>query len=77
MCEHSPWIAERALALRSAIGFATRAALYVALVAAVQSASGSEKLELLSAQGAMFGALNSRMASTCPMWFNNEMDLKI
>ena len=46
--EHSPWIAERAFALKAATGFASRATVLAALVATVQSASETEKLALLN-----------------------------
>lgn len=53
--EHSPWIAERAFALKPAGGFASRAAVHAALVATVQSASGDEKLALLNAHPELAG----------------------
>jgi 2-oxo-4-hydroxy-4-carboxy-5-ureidoimidazoline decarboxylase len=46
--EHSPWIAERAFALKPEAGFASRAAVHAALVATVQSASDDEKIALLN-----------------------------
>jgi len=53
--EHSPWIAERAFALRPAAGFASRAAVHAALVATVQSASEDEKLKLLNSHPELAG----------------------
>jgi 2-oxo-4-hydroxy-4-carboxy-5-ureidoimidazoline decarboxylase len=53
--EHSPWIAERAFAMRPASGFATRVALHAALVTTVQSARESEKLALLNAHPELAG----------------------
>ena len=53
--EHSPWIAERAFALKPAAGFASRVALHAALVATVQSASEDEKLKLLNAHPELAG----------------------
>jgi 2-oxo-4-hydroxy-4-carboxy-5-ureidoimidazoline decarboxylase len=53
--EHSPWIAERAFALRPPGGFPSRAFLHAALVATVQSASESEKLALLNAHPELAG----------------------
>jgi 2-oxo-4-hydroxy-4-carboxy-5-ureidoimidazoline decarboxylase len=53
--EHSPWIAERAFALKSETGFASRAAVHAALVATVQSASDDEKLALLNAHPELAG----------------------
>ena len=64
--EHSPWIAERAFALKPATGFASRAAVHAALVATVQSASEDEKLTLLNShpelagKEAALGTLTSR-----------------
>ena len=46
--EHSPWIAERAFAMKPATGYPSRAALHSALVAVTQSASEDEKLKLLN-----------------------------
>jgi 2-oxo-4-hydroxy-4-carboxy-5-ureidoimidazoline decarboxylase len=53
--EHSPWIAERAFALRPAGGFASRAQVHAALVAAVQSALDAEKVALLNAHPELAG----------------------
>jgi 2-oxo-4-hydroxy-4-carboxy-5-ureidoimidazoline decarboxylase len=53
--EHSPWIAERALALKPAAGFASRAALHAALVATVQLAPDNEKLALLNSHPELAG----------------------
>ena len=53
--EHSPWIAERAFALRPATGFASRASVHAALVATVQSASDDEKLKLLNSHPELAG----------------------
>ena len=53
--EHSPWIAERAFALKPAAGFASRAAVHAALVATVQSASEDEKIKLLNAHPELAG----------------------
>lgn len=53
--EHSPWIAERAFALRPAGGFASRAHLHAALVATVHAASEAEKLALLEAHPELAG----------------------
>ena len=53
--EHSPWIAERAFALKPLAGFASRAALHAALVATVQSASESEKLMLINSHPELAG----------------------
>lgn len=53
--EHSPWIAERAFALRPAGGFTSRAAVHAALVATVQSASEDEKLKLLNSHPELAG----------------------
>jgi OHCU decarboxylase len=50
--EHSPWVAERAFALAP---FKSRAHLYAALVATVQSASEMEKLNLLNAHPELAG----------------------
>jgi 2-oxo-4-hydroxy-4-carboxy-5-ureidoimidazoline decarboxylase len=50
--EHSPWVAQRAFALRP---FASRAALHAALVATVQSASNAEKVALLNAHPELAG----------------------
>jgi 2-oxo-4-hydroxy-4-carboxy-5-ureidoimidazoline decarboxylase len=50
--EHSPWVAERAFALAP---FKSRAHLHAALVATVQSASESEKLNLLNAHPELAG----------------------
>jgi 2-oxo-4-hydroxy-4-carboxy-5-ureidoimidazoline decarboxylase len=67
--EHSPWIAERAFALKPAAGFASRAAVHAALVATVQSASNDEKLKLINAhpelagKEAAAGALTSESTS--------------
>ncbi len=53
--EHSPWIVERAFAMRPATGFASRAQVHAALVATVQSASDTEKLALLNAHPELAG----------------------
>jgi 2-oxo-4-hydroxy-4-carboxy-5-ureidoimidazoline decarboxylase len=53
--ERSPWIAERAFALRPASGFATHASPHAALAVTVQSASESEKLALLNAHPELAG----------------------
>jgi 2-oxo-4-hydroxy-4-carboxy-5-ureidoimidazoline decarboxylase len=53
--EHSPWIAEGAFALRPATGFASRAALHAALVAAMQGADESAQVELLRAHPELAG----------------------
>lgn len=53
--EHSPWIAERAFALKPATGFASRASVHAALVVVVQSAGESEKLALLNAHPELAG----------------------
>jgi len=53
--EQSPWIAERAFALKPAIGFASRAAVHAALVATVQSASEDEHLKLLNSHPELAG----------------------
>jgi 2-oxo-4-hydroxy-4-carboxy-5-ureidoimidazoline decarboxylase len=53
--EHSPWIAERAFALKPAGGFASRAQVHAALVATVQSASEAEKVALLNAHPELAG----------------------
>jgi 2-oxo-4-hydroxy-4-carboxy-5-ureidoimidazoline decarboxylase len=53
--EHSPWIAERAFALKPATGFSSRAAVHAALVATVQSASEDEKLKLLNSHPELAG----------------------
>jgi 2-oxo-4-hydroxy-4-carboxy-5-ureidoimidazoline decarboxylase len=53
--EHSPWIAERAFALKPAGGFASRAQVYAALAATVQSASEVEKVALLNAHPELAG----------------------
>jgi 2-oxo-4-hydroxy-4-carboxy-5-ureidoimidazoline decarboxylase len=53
--EHSPWIAERAFALRPADGFASRAHVHAALAATVQSASEAEKVALLNAHPELAG----------------------
>jgi 2-oxo-4-hydroxy-4-carboxy-5-ureidoimidazoline decarboxylase len=53
--EHSPWIAERAFALKPEAGFASRAAVHAALVATVQSASRDEKMALLNAHPELAG----------------------
>ena len=53
--EHSPWIAERAFALKPEGGFASRAAVHAALVATVQSASEHEKIALLNAHPDLAG----------------------
>ena len=53
--EHSPWIAERAFALKPASGFTSRATVLAALVATVQSANETEKLVLLNAHPELAG----------------------
>jgi 2-oxo-4-hydroxy-4-carboxy-5-ureidoimidazoline decarboxylase len=53
--EHSPWIAERAFALKPATGFVSRAAVHAALMATVQSASEDEKLALLNSHPELAG----------------------
>jgi 2-oxo-4-hydroxy-4-carboxy-5-ureidoimidazoline decarboxylase len=53
--EHSPWIAERAFALKPANGFASRAQVHAALVATVQSASEAKKVALLNAHPELAG----------------------
>ena len=53
--EHSPWIAERAFALKPANGFTSRATVLAALVATVQSASETEKLALLNSHPELAG----------------------
>lgn len=53
--EHSPWIAERAFAIKPLAGFASRAAVHAALVATVQSASESEKLTLINSHPELAG----------------------
>ncbi len=53
--EHSPWIAERAFALKPRDGFASRAAVHAALVATVQLASVSEQLTLLNSHPELAG----------------------
>jgi 2-oxo-4-hydroxy-4-carboxy-5-ureidoimidazoline decarboxylase len=53
--EHSPWIAERAFALKPACGFASRAQVHAALVATVQSASEAEKVALLNVHPELAG----------------------
>jgi len=53
--EHSPWIAERAFALKPASGFASRATVLATLVATVQSASEPEKLALLNSHPELAG----------------------
>ncbi|MBC7711586.1 MAG: 2-oxo-4-hydroxy-4-carboxy-5-ureidoimidazoline decarboxylase [Rhizobacter sp.] len=53
--EHSPWIAERAFAMKTATGYASRAALHSALVAVTQSASDDEKLKLLNSHPELAG----------------------
>jgi 2-oxo-4-hydroxy-4-carboxy-5-ureidoimidazoline decarboxylase len=53
--EHSPWIAERAFALKPAAGFASRAAVHAALVATVQSATADEQLKLLNSHPELAG----------------------
>ncbi len=53
--EHSPWIAERAFALKPASGFASRAQVHAALAAVVQSASDSEKVALLNVHPELAG----------------------
>jgi 2-oxo-4-hydroxy-4-carboxy-5-ureidoimidazoline decarboxylase len=53
--EHSPWIAERAFALKPAGGFASRAQVHAALAATVQSASEVEKVALLNAHPELAG----------------------
>ena len=53
--EHSPWIAERALVMKPATGYPSRAALHAALVAVTQAASEDEKLKLLNAHPELAG----------------------
>jgi 2-oxo-4-hydroxy-4-carboxy-5-ureidoimidazoline decarboxylase len=53
--EHSPWIAERAFALKPAGGFASHAQVHAALVATVHSASDAEKVALLNAHPELAG----------------------
>jgi OHCU decarboxylase len=53
--EHSPWIAERAFALKPPQGFSSRATVHAALVATVQSASEDEKLALLNSHPELAG----------------------
>lgn len=53
--EHSPWIAERAFALRPAGGFASRAQVHATLVATVQLASEAEKVALLNVHPELAG----------------------
>jgi 2-oxo-4-hydroxy-4-carboxy-5-ureidoimidazoline decarboxylase len=53
--EHSPWIAERAFALRPAAGFASRAGLHAALVATVHAATIDEQIRLLCAHPELAG----------------------
>jgi 2-oxo-4-hydroxy-4-carboxy-5-ureidoimidazoline decarboxylase len=53
--EHSPWIAERAFALRPGSGFATRGALHAALVATVYAATETEQVALLNAHPDLAG----------------------
>jgi 2-oxo-4-hydroxy-4-carboxy-5-ureidoimidazoline decarboxylase len=53
--EHSPWIAERAFAMKPPGGFASRAQVHAALVATVQSATESQKLTLLNAHPELAG----------------------
>ena len=53
--EHSPWIAERAFALKGMGGFSSRAAVLAALVATVHSASEAEKLALLNSHPELAG----------------------
>ncbi len=53
--EHSPWIAERAFALKPASGFTSRAGVLAALVATVHSASEEEKIALLNSHPELAG----------------------
>ncbi|HPT57966.1 MAG TPA: 2-oxo-4-hydroxy-4-carboxy-5-ureidoimidazoline decarboxylase [Casimicrobium sp.] len=53
--EHSPWIADRAFALKPSQGFSSRASVHAALVAIVQSASDDEKLALLNSHPELAG----------------------
>ena len=53
--EHSPWIAERAFALKPANGFTSRATVLAALVATVHSANEAEKLALLNSHPELAG----------------------
>ncbi|MCS6997234.1 MAG: 2-oxo-4-hydroxy-4-carboxy-5-ureidoimidazoline decarboxylase [Casimicrobiaceae bacterium] len=53
--EHSPWVAERAFALKPPGGFGSRAQLHAALVATVQAATEDEKLALLNAHPELAG----------------------
>ncbi len=50
--EHSPWVAQRAFALRP---FSSRAHLHAALVATVQSATEAEQTDLLNAHPELAG----------------------
>ena len=63
--EHSPWIAERAFALKPEGGFASRAAVHAALVATVQSASEHEKIALLNAHPDLAGVEAASGTLTC------------
>ena len=53
--EHSPWIAERAFALRPHDGFRSLAALHAALVATVGSSTRDEQIALLRAHPDLAG----------------------
>ncbi|MEO7253661.1 MAG: 2-oxo-4-hydroxy-4-carboxy-5-ureidoimidazoline decarboxylase [Casimicrobium sp.] len=53
--EHSPWIAERAFALKPQTGFTSRATVLAALMATVQSATEAEKLALLNSHPELAG----------------------
>ena len=53
--EHSPWIAERAFALKPSSGFTSRAGVLAALVASVHSASEAEKNALLNSHPELAG----------------------
>ena len=50
--EHSPWVAQRAFAMKP---FGSSAALHAALVTTVQSASNAEKIALLNAHPELAG----------------------
>src|SRR5512144_999047 len=62
--EHSPWIAERAFALRPSGGFASRDALHAALVATVYAATNDERVALLRAHPELAGKEAERGALT-------------
>ena len=80
--EHSPWIAERAFALKPATGFASRAAVHAALVAQLRehNAAYREKFGFPfiiavrnNTQDAIFAAVTSRLNNTRAMEFNNNL----